>query len=68
MFSLAGAQRWAGLTVQAPRQSQSSGPGVPTNLVVCIDRSKSMRRHWPVVTVSSELCVCILEHMPISHI
>ncbi len=66
---MAGVQRWAGLTVQAPRQSQSGGPGVPTNLVVCIDRSKSMRRHWPVVTVSSEfICVCLREHTPISHI
>lgn len=44
-------QKWAGLAIQAPRSHVLPIDGMAMDLVVCLDRSKSMGRYWSLVVV-----------------
>jgi len=41
--------KWGRFTIQAPPCRVATIDGVATDLVVCLDRSKSMGRYWPLV-------------------
>jgi hypothetical protein len=65
-------QKYAGLAIQAPRSHVLPIDGVAMDLVVCLDRSKSMSSYWQLVIVRLDtlypaLCTCALRGCACAH-